>query len=160
MKKITKYIIIFIAVFSLCFSWAGAEVNSIAGEKNRTRVEETRKIRIKAFYGKIMNRMGAAVIRLQRLSERIDSRISKIEETSAYVSSARALLAVADGKIIEAANALSDAKNKINEILNSEETPKIMFEKIKDEVRVVKQAIKDAHAALVEVIIAIKPGLL
>lgn len=160
MKKLTKYIIIFIAVFFLYFSWAGAEINNVAGEKNRTKVEETRKIRIGAFYGKIMNRMEVVVIRLQRLSERIDSRINKLEETGADVSEAKALLEAADGKIKEAVKSLSDAKNKINEILDSGETPKIMLEKIKDEVRVVKQAIKDAHAALVDVIAAIKPGLL
>ncbi|MBU3925574.1 hypothetical protein KJ763_00180 [Patescibacteria group bacterium] len=129
-------------------------------EKLQQRLEETKRIRVRAYWGRIMGRMGIAVIRLERIADRIDSRLDKLQENGADISEPQVLLETAKTKIADAKLAVENVKTKIEEILNSDADAKDIFQQIKDELSAVKQTIKDAHSALVDVIEAIKPGLL
>lgn len=178
-KKIINYLVVLLVLFSFIAPATRAEEarNTIRQrveeereniaekftaqkEQFRQRIEETRKIRIRAYWGRIMGRMGIATTRLERIADRISSRLDKFQEKGVDVTNPRELLETAKTKITDAKAAVENAKNKIEEIMNSGGDAKTIFQQIKDELNKVKQAIKDAHSALVDVIVALKPGLI
>ena len=167
-KKIINYLVVLLVLFSFIAPATRAEEarNTIrqrveeGGKQFQQKIEETRKIRIRAYWGRIMGRMGIATTRLERIADRISSRLDKFQEKGVDVTNPRELLETAKTKITDAKAAVENAKNKIEEIMNSGGDAKTIFQQIKDELNKVKQAVKDAHSALVDVIVALKPGLI
>lgn len=105
----------------------------------------------------------AAILRLEKIAVRIDSRIAKMEGNKIDVATAKANMIIARQKIADAKNALETAKTTIGEIeisaKNASTTPNIMGEsnkKIKEQAKQVKESLKAAHAALVSVIKELK----
>lgn len=167
-KKIINYLVVLLVLFSFIAPAAKADEARGAirqrieekSEQFQQRIEETRRIKIRAYWGRIMGRMGIATTRLERIADRINSRLDKFQEKGVDVTKPRELLETAKTKITDAKAAVENAKNKIEEIMNSGGDAKTIFQQIKDELNKVKQAIKDAHSALVDVIVALKPGLI
>lgn len=167
-KKFINYLTAFAMLFSLGVFPALAEeqresvTEKFSAQKERTKqkTEETRKVRVRAYLGRVAGRTGIAITRLERIADRIDSRLDKLQEKGTDVSDYRTLLETAETKITGAKLDAENAKIKIEEMMNSGEDAKTIFQQIKDELNKVKQAVKGAHSALVDVIAAIKPGLI
>ncbi|MBI2109059.1 MAG: hypothetical protein HYT93_02680 [Parcubacteria group bacterium] len=118
-------------------------------------VIEKRKERIRAYFEKMFKRLDAAIERLQGLAERIESRIEKFEERDADVEKAKQLLAEAQTLIVSAEESLAKAKIAAEEVLSGE-NPKEIFTRVHESVKLVVSHTKEAHQALVEVIVALK----
>jgi len=104
-----------------------------------------------------------AINRLEKIAVRIDSRITKMEANTIDVTQAKANMVIARQKIADAKTALATAKNVIATIetdaKNASTTPNIMGDstkKIKEQARLVKDALQSAHSALVQSIKELK----
>jgi hypothetical protein len=122
----------------------------------RQRLAERKKIRIKAFFNRMAKRMDFAVIRLNKLADRIESRLNKFEQMGKDIGDSRVLLEEARTAILSAKTAIEEAKSKIDEVLESDE-PRTAFGQIRSLVHEVRDSIKAAHQALVNVIRNLKP---
>ncbi|MBI2121072.1 MAG: hypothetical protein HYT94_05635 [Parcubacteria group bacterium] len=108
---------------------------------------------------RVIERLAAALKRLQNIAERLDSRIKKSEEKGFDTVKAKADLVIAKAKIEAAKTKLDAAKTAIaNIILGTDGTAtttpgEILSGKIKlikEQVRIVEEALKEAHKALVQ----------
>jgi len=114
--------------------------------------------RINAYTERIIARFNAAVQRFEIMTERISSRIKKIERGGIDLSESKTLLQ-------KTLNEISSTKTKINEIsskislVTSSETPKKMFDDSKKIFESVNDSIKETHKMLVETIKSIKNGV-
>ena len=116
---------------------------------------EKRKERVAAYFGKMFKRLDAAVERLHVLAERIDSRIKKFEERKADVTEAKQALEKAKSLIENARASLAEAKASVQNVLSGE-NPKDIFADAQKSVKAVVSHIKEAHAALIQSIVALK----
>ena len=85
------------------------EVREKDKEEREVKRQERKKERISRFLDNVTRKMAAAVFRLQKLSDRIESRISKFEERGNDMSDARALLEIARSSIEEATDGIQIA---------------------------------------------------
>ena len=123
----------------------------------QSRLDARRKVRIEAYFTKMIRRLNAAVERLETLSLRIESRIQKFEEREVDVDTAKNLLLEATNKILVSKLAIGDALDSLPGFLDSG-TPKDAFINVRELVRNTVTKIKDAHQALVQVIVELKGG--
>ena len=105
-----------------------------------------------------MNRFRTAIGRLEKLADRVDSRIVKLEEKGLDLSKAKQLLAEARIEVESAKSALGGLLVKTDTALGENE-PKTAFVGVKEILNGAKQDIKDAHKKLVEAIRAVKASL-
>jgi hypothetical protein len=117
--------------------------------------DERRQENIKRLADVMFDRFDAAVDRLKKLADRIDSRLTKLASAGVDVSAYRTMLADARAKIDLAIQANEAAELSAEEITVSD-TPKDTFEKCKGLSQEVVRALKAAQQALVDVIAAIK----
>lgn len=96
--------------------------------------------RIKVVFGNILDRLDKALARLDKIAERIATRIDKLKEKDVDTSAAEAKLADAEVAGAAAAGAISDAKLKVEQIDSSAT--------VKDAVHAASEAVKGAKAAL------------
>ena len=143
-----------------------AKRETVRSEVQQRREDALSKIRerLQHFAEKIIERYEAAVNRLEKLSERIASRIAKMEEAGIDVTEAKELLEIADLKIETAAASVA-AIGTVDEIISSNtststDTVRADLSSLREEMAQAKADIKAAHAALVDVVIALKPGQL
>jgi hypothetical protein len=119
--------------------------------------------RLKKFNENVIERFNAAIIRLEKLAGRIDSRIAKLEAENISVKEAKDLMVVAKLKIETAKTSISGISLESEIVASSTATTtatfKKEFESLKLQVEKAKTDIKAAHAALVDVINSLKPGL-
>lgn len=123
--------------------------------ERQAQVVEKRKERVDAYFKKMFTRLDAAIERLQKLAERIESRIVKFEKRGADVDQARELLTVGHGAITEARTLLENARGIVENILAGDD-PRVIFEHARETVKSVIDSIKQAHRALVDSIVALK----
>lgn len=97
--------------------------------------------RIKIVFGNILDRLDKALARLDKIAERIATRIDKLKEKGVDTSAAEAKLADAEVMGAAAAGAISDAKLKVEQIDSSSLA-------VKDAVHAASEAVKGAKAAL------------
>lgn len=124
-------------------------------DERRQELEERAKERIEAHIEKLVARFEAAIERLVGLSIRIESRIEKFSENGADTSRAETSLEMAKAKIREAQNSLASAAVLSIEILEGE-TPGEALTRARREFENAKQAVKDAHSALINAVEALK----
>lgn len=114
---------------------------------------------------RVIKRLEAALERLNNIAGRIDSRIDKLGEKGVNTTKAKADLVIAKTKIDAAKVKLGAAKTAIIGIMSdtgtaATSTPGAMMSGkitlIKEQVRGVEEALKDAHKALVLVITDLK----
>jgi hypothetical protein len=126
-----------------------------AREERRERLDEARKARILRFVDRIIRRMDAATGRLSNISERIGNRIDKFEGRGGNMDTAKELLGIANAEINVAEETIGSLSDAMREVVESED-PKAAFAEVRLMFGEAKDAIKAAHAALVDVIVEIK----
>lgn len=123
-------------------------------EEKKAEIEEKRKERIESFFLRIVRRLDSAIARLDKLSSRIDSRIEKFNEKGVDVKEARALLAIARDSI-DSARENFNSIDDVSELLDLE-TQRESFGHMREIMKEVVVSIKEAHRALVDVIVQLK----
>ena len=124
-------------------------------EERRERLSELRQERVQNFWDRMSSRLTRIIDRLSAIGDRILSRIEKFEERGADMSEARTALDGAREQIGLAEGAMADAGVALEDLLDSD-NPKEAFADVRVQVRVVIDAIKAAHAGLVDAITAMK----
>lgn len=127
-------------------------------EKRADRIEkltDKRKEIIRNFAARMFHRMEAAIERLKKLDERIGSRITKLKEKGIDTSKAEIALGTAKTEIGNAETHLAAAKTAAQGAIDSE-TPKEAFESVRTHVEMTRDAIKKAHKALIDAVVALK----
>ncbi len=121
------------------------------------RLTEVRRERIRNFFNHLVRRLEAAIVRLERLITRIESRIAKIEEADEDIDTAPITEQVNDAK-----TKLGSAKTELQEVKDVFETllttdsPKEVFETVREKIMNIKDALIEVHRILVHVIGDIK----
>ncbi len=132
-------------------------------EQRRENVLNQMRERLHNFVGTITERFEAAVSRLERLAERIDSRIAKFEEAGTDVTEAKDLLAVAELKIETAKASVAaigvNAEVVLSDTSTTTEAIKNDYQGLREQIEQAKTDIKVAHAALVDVITSLKSNI-
>lgn len=105
--------------------------------QNRQRVVE----RIKTVFGKILNRLDAALVRLDKIADRIATRADKLKARGVDTSAAESKLAEAEKAGAVASDAISNAKLAVEAIDASSLG-------VKDAVHAGAQAVRDTKKAL------------
>lgn len=133
-------------------------------DEMRNNMEGKRMEIMKKHGERIVARLNAALGRLMNIADRLDSRIKKFEEKGFDTTKAKADIAIAKTKIDAAKTKIDAAKIAIAGIIldNSAATTtpgdiisgKIKL--IKEQVRTAETALKEAHKALVQVVIDLK----
>lgn len=137
-----------------------AKRESIKNSVEERRQNATNKIkeRIDQFVQNIVDRYEAAVNRLEKLAERIDSRISKMEADKIDVKKAKELMVTAKSKIATAKTSIASITTTIGTNATTTALMKEEFKAIKIQVEKAKEDIKAAHQALIKVVENLKPG--
>ena len=120
----------------------------------RKRFQDRAKDRVKNSLEKIFNRFDAALERLDGISSRIQSRIDTLDEAGADTSDAQDALDSADAEADAAASAISDARQALEDVINSED--EVSKEGIREVINEAKEAIKSAYSAYKEAIRILK----
>lgn len=122
--------------------------------------EERRREQAKKHFDHMVARMVAHIERLEKLADRIDSRIKKFEATGRDMTKAKQLLVTAEAKISAAKSALETFKTEGSAIVATiaSTTPKDTLKNLKSLADVVEKAIKEAHRALVDAVNSMIPG--
>ncbi len=121
----------------------------------RKKLEDQRSKRVADFNQRMLVRFDASINRLENIASRLDSRLGKLAKDGQDVTDFRIALDVAKSKIALAKTSLSEVKTALEAVAVSE-TPKTDFEMARGKLDAIKDAIKQAHAALVDVIKSIK----
>lgn len=124
----------------------------------KNRYQEQRQTRVAAYMEKMINRFNAAATRLETLANRLDSHLTNLETRKVDTIEARALLVTAKTKIQVAKDSIILIQPTADSALQSIDM-KATFEGVRQIIDEAKTALKVAHAALVEVIQVLKPGL-
>ncbi len=135
-----------------------AEVKEKAKEKVqevRKKLEDQRSKRVADFNQRMLARFDASINRLENVASRLDSRLGKLAKDGQDVTDFRIALDGAKSKIASAKTALGEVKLSLEAVAVSE-TPKTDFETARGKLDSIKDAIKQAQAALVDVINSIK----
>ena len=131
-----------------------------AVEERKQNILGKMKEKIDKFVQNMLERFDAATNRLEKIADRINSRITKMEAKSVDVSKAKELLTTARTKIdiakISAAGIASTTN--IYSLSTTTEVIREDFKAVKTQIEKAKEDIKTAHAALVDVINNLKPG--
>lgn len=133
-------------------------------EERRSNAVGVIKERIGTFTQNVIKRFNAAIERLDTLTERIDSRIAKIEADGGDTTKAKELMAVAKTQLETAKVSTSGVELEVETLISVEAstTAEIRdeFDSLKDQIEKAKGDIKKAHASLIEVINSLKKGQL
>jgi len=124
-------------------------------EERGEKLDERRKARIRAYVGRLLKRMDAALLRFEMFSDRINSRIAKFNERGVDTTEAERLLSEAHDDIINARAELQNVQDELEVALESE-NPKKAFRTARASFVSARDLIKEVHASLVRVIRALK----
>lgn len=120
-------------------------------EAVKEKIDEKRKAQIREIAARTIKRLEAAVERLAKLSDRLESRLNKLSEGGVDVSKSRGLLTEARAKIAEAKSKIAEAKASIETAVSSD-SPKEAFQKVREITGGANEKLKEAHKALVRAI--------
>ena len=128
-------------------------------EDRKAQLSERHKQNIKNHIERIVQRMEAAVERLTKLADKIEARLSRLEEEGADVASLRLFLEEARSAISRADATLDTAALELRSAPDTD-NPAEVIGNARIVLQDVKMALREAHAALVEVVVEIKKGQL
>lgn len=128
-------------------------------EEREAKLKEQKKDRISLFLNNIKRKIDAAISRLEKLGERIESRIVKFEERDVDMSEARRLLGVARGSIGSSIENIGAAIDNAREAFNTS-ISRNTFGGVVSELTKAKESLRDAHKSFVEIIRIMKANLL
>lgn len=123
-------------------------------DKFRKKLDGRQKEDVKENLDKIFERFDAAINRLVGLSERIQSRIDKFKEEGSDIGDAQDKLNKANDLIDNATASLRAVKSALDEAFESDS--EISKNGIRELITEAKEAIKSAHAGLVEAVRVLK----
>jgi hypothetical protein len=120
-------------------------------------LKQVKKERIRKSFSTIISKTEAAINRLIKLIERLETRIAWIKANDKALNTdvAESDIAKAQAMLISATNDLDKIKADFETMLGSEE-PKVGFDKLKQDIKKVKQQLVDTHKLLVHAIGDIK----
>lgn len=130
---------------------------SAASSTARVRMEERREKLIKEHADRVVRRLTQALERFDNIADRIGSRLDKLATEGASVTDLRTKLAAARAKIADAKTSVSGIQAAVEAVLISSD-PKASFEAAREVINGAHEKVKAAHAALVDVVNALKPG--
>jgi len=128
-------------------------------EDRQAKLSDRRKQNIKNHIERIIQRMERAVERLGRLVNKIEDRLSHLEEEGADITALKLLLEEAHVSIDYADAVLETATVELRAAPDTD-NPADAFGTARVILEDVKAALREAHAALVEVVVEIKKGQL
>lgn len=140
----------------------GQEVRAEVQERNterrealQARLNEQAKKRIEAYVHRMTLRFEATVERFRSIAERIADRIEKLsDERGADITEVARLLLIADDKITDAEQAILSMQTTIAAMLAAD--TEISFADIRSEIKLTVAALKEAHRALRDTLVALK----
>lgn len=124
-------------------------------ENLKKKLGEERAKRVEQLFNNMARKFEAAIDRLNKTADRIDALLKKASASGKDVSKQMDILTAARGKISAVETALQGAKAQFAAMAQSADT-KTAFNKVKELIRGVEQKVKEAHAALVDVVKSIK----
>ena len=124
-------------------------------EDRTTRLSDLRMGRIRAYAERMLARFRAAIARLNRIADRIESRIEKLQERGLDLGTAIGFLREGRAAITEAQTALASIPGTVETAL-ADNDPRTAFAAVHEAFRSAKESLKNAHAALVNAIRVIK----
>lgn len=127
------------------------EKAEVRRDELKKKLGEKRAINIEKFFSKMVEKFENAVDRLGKFADRIEERLNKAADRGKDVVALRDKLAKAREKITAAQSALTDGKTKYGEAVRVADF-KVAFKQVKEVTRGIKEKVKEAHAALVDVI--------
>jgi hypothetical protein len=117
-------------------------------EPTLQRVAQTRLTNLAA---NMSNRMDSAVARLQNVTDRLNSRLTKMEAEGKDVSQARTELALTQSKLDEAKRSLATIDNEVNAFVGSA-TPRENWNNLKNTYLNTREVIVAAHQSILATI--------
>ncbi|TSC62856.1 MAG: hypothetical protein G01um101448_735 [Parcubacteria group bacterium Gr01-1014_48] len=126
-------------------------------ENRKAKLTDAVRARIQAHAAKMFARFTAAIERHEKLAQRIESRIAKLETEGHSGVEARRLLQEAAGFIQEAKTLLESAKTAFENAVQSEK-PKDAFVSAHETLKQTHEKIKSAHASLVHAVRELRSG--
>lgn len=124
-------------------------------EQVRERLAEKRKQIIRDHFNRMMKRFDAALERIKKIGERIQSRIERAKANGKDVASAQTALDRAKTSWQEAKSAVDGVKGKLESVLSADD-PKAAFKDVQNLIEAARDKIKAAHAAMVDAITTLK----
>ncbi|NQV88171.1 MAG: hypothetical protein HQ402_01260 [Parcubacteria group bacterium] len=132
--------------------------SSTRAETREARLTRVR-ITVENHTKNIIAKFESAIERITKLTNRIESRITKLDAEGVDTSKAKVLIADAKAKTEIAKQSLRTLGADITNALNEAENRKDLSSKIRTAIETVKNNIKSAHQSLVEAITSLKAGL-
>ena len=129
--------------------------NTSTKETLKETIGERRAKEIEHYAGQMLERMQAGVNRLERIAKRITLRLDRLTVAGIDTAKWKSDLVAAETLITDAQTKLDATKTNIESKINSDD-PKGSFEKVRADVAVLRDALKNAHSALVNVVEEIK----
>lgn len=145
-------------------NWYDDSVRERLADKFRNRVD-FHLYRTDMFVGLMVDKFYAMADRLDTLADRIDSRIAKVKEDGVDTSESEADMVIAHEKIDLAISMIANIPNNVSSTtasttdIASLDDLRSLIESYRDTINGVKNAFRDAHKALIDAIIDLKPGL-
>lgn len=121
----------------------------------KKQVTEKRKQLIREHFTRMMKRFDAALERIKKIGERIQSRIDKARANGKDTANAQTALDRAKASWQEARSAVDGIKGKLEGVLSADD-PKAAFKDVQNLIEAARDKIKAAHAAMVDAITALK----
>lgn len=121
----------------------------------KKKLGEKRAENIEKFFLKMVEKFESAVDRLGKFADRIEARLNKAEDNGKNVTALKDKLAKAREKITAASSAIAGAKARYEEAIKDPDF-KVAFKKVKEVVAGLSKTVREAHAALVDVVNSIK----
>ena len=128
-------------------------------EERQAKLSDRRKQNIQNHIERIIDRMEAAVERLRSLAAKIEDRITRLESEGADVAALRVLLAEATSSIDSADVILETVAAELRAAPETDNPAQAMGN-ARTVLEDVKTALREAHAALVEIVVELKKGQL
>lgn len=127
-------------------------------EERKEKLSNIRQERIRSSFGKMVVKMEATLERLTKLTEKMETRITKIKESDKNNKDTEIVtLNVAKAKILLSSTEtdLVNLKNKLEKLVSSDD-PKTVFLEVKSLFETIKNNLKEVHQLLVHSIGSIK----
>lgn len=121
----------------------------------RRRLTERRRALIRRFFGQMLLRFKAAIARMRRLANRIESRLDKMQGRGIDVADLRDDLEETRDNIAVAEGLLDGLEERLEEALASDDS-KAAFEVVRDTIYEVRDSLKEIHHQLVVIITQMK----
>lgn len=116
-------------------------------------LSELRKNRIRSYWQKLMQRLSVHIERQEKLISRLEDRIAQIQEESEDIDTSEVVTTLADAKaVLATAKVDLQATNDTLEDILTSSSPREAFMEVRENIRDIRDKIKEVHVMLVQVI--------